>query len=297
MKKLQILFLAVIISLTSVSYLKGQSWNLSPIPSTGGGSFFEDALSSLNRAFNDTSFTQEEAYYLGRTVAANILSIYRPYTADQDLTRYLNKIAMSLAINSDQPIFFDGYYVIVLDSTEINAFASPGGHIFITRGLLDACSSEDMLAAVIAHEMAHIMLRHGLSIIESMGLSVEMENMANRAAALSGNSLRAQQLMLIRSSVNTSMNALLISGYSQAQEFEADIEAINLLAASGYNPGAMLELLQFLQRTQSAQSGGIFTTHPNPASRISNIQSTLMYHRSGDNSDIRKPRFDRYTKA
>ena len=296
MNKIKIFFLALILFTYPLSYLTAQNWNFAPIPGQGGGSFFEEALSSLDRAFNDNSFTPEEAYYLGRTVAANILSIYRPYTGNPELTRYLNKIALSIAINSSQPIFFDGYHVIILDSQEINAFASPGGHIFLTRGLIEACNSEDMLAAVIAHEMAHIMLRHGLAIIENMGISFEMENMASRAAALSGNSLRAQQLTLIRNSVNASMNALIISGYSQPQEFEADLEAINLLAASGYNTGAMLELLLVLQSIQSRQRGGYFTTHPTPALRITNVQSALINHRTDNNSNTRIPRFDRYTK-
>jgi predicted Zn-dependent protease len=83
------------------------------------------------------------------------------------------------------------------------------------------------------------------------------------------------------------------NGYSQAQEFEADSTAITLLAAAGYNPGALVEMLMVLQRVQSSQKGGFNSTHPSPASRISNAQKMNNRYFVQDTTSYRVPRFKR----
>ena len=262
---------------------------------TGGISappaLFTDALNRLDTAFSDTELSSDEAYYLGRAVAANILSIYRPYNANPELTLYLNKISMVLAINSQEPILFNGYHVMILDSPEFNAFATPGGHIFITRGLLELCTTEDMLAAIIAHEMAHIMLRHGSSIIESMGLTRELADIANSAAALAGNTDAARRTLLLRQSVAGTVDTLILNGYSQSQEFEADREALILLADAGYNPWAMMELLRVLNNVQNTRRDGFNSTHPSPEYRIQNITPIFAFYGIQNTGNYRELRF------
>ena len=261
-------------------------------PGTGGQSFFNDALSRVDNAFNRTGFSPEDAYYLGRAVAANILAVYKPYTEDPDLTRYLNRICQTIVINSSQVEIFNGYHVMILDSPQFNAFASPGGHIFITRGLVEITTSEDTLAAIIAHELAHIILKHGLSLINDMSLSNEMAAMADQAAQLAGkNSPGVKRLMDYRNSVSTIMDTMIKNGYSQAYEFEADREAVTLLAASGYDPGALMEMLKILQRVQSTQKGGFNTTHPSPADRIANLEMSSRLYHTQDTRSYRAPRF------
>ena len=116
--------------------------------------------------------TPEQEYYIGRSVAATILSRYKIYN-NSNVNHYVNKIGRLITINSNQPVIFGGYHFRVLDSTEINAFATPGGFVFITRGMLKMCKNEDELAAVLAHEVSHIQLKHGLkSIKESRWTSV-----------------------------------------------------------------------------------------------------------------------------
>ena len=238
-------------------------------------SFFDDALSSMERAFDQNESTLEDEYYLGRAVAANILAVYKPYTGNPALTRYLNRICQAIVINSVQPAIFKNYSVIILDSPEFNALSSPGGHIFLTRGLVEAAASEDMLAAVIAHELAHIMLKHSADIIEGMRLNDEMAAMADRASALAGNSEAASRLLSFRNSVSAVVDMLVKNGYSQAQEFEADREAAALLAASGYNPQALVEMLRILQGVQASQMGGFNATHPSPNERIASVEGSI----------------------
>ena len=240
----------------------------------------------------DEEPTAIDEYYLGRAVAANIMTFYRPYSENPELTRYLNRICQTIAVNSPQPELFNGYHVIVLDSSELNAFASPGGHILITKGLVEAAASEDMLAAVIAHEFAHILLRHGTGIIADMRLNDELAATANRAGEIaSRNSSVAAKAVLFRNSVNELVDVLMKNGYSQSQEFDADNAAVTLLAASGYNPGALFEVLQIILKTNSSRADGLFSTHPNTLDRINNAAQRAGRYRIPDTSSYRTTRF------
>ena len=265
-------------------------------PALGGfdaPGFLEDAFSGMDKAFEEmeTGVTPQDAYFLGRAIAANILTAYSPYTGNPELTRYLNRICQAIVINSPGLELYQGCSVQILDNPEYNAFASPGGHIFITRGLVEAAASEDQLAAVIAHELAHIILKHGLNMISEMRIVDEAAATANRAAELAGNSEAARRTLEFRSSVSTMFDTMVKNGYSQAQEFEADREALKLLAASGYDPEALLQVLIILHGTQSSQQGGFFSTHPSPVDRFVNAEKWIGDYQVNDTRSYRAPRF------
>jgi len=254
----------------------------------------DDAFSDLERAFMESEVepTSQDEYYLGRAVAANILAIYKPYTANPTLTKYVNLICQAIVINSPHPEIFNGYHVLILDSPDLNAFASPGGHIFITKGLVELTASEDMLAAVIAHELAHIMMKHSINIINNMRSNDEMTTLADRASGFAGrDSAAAQRLLVFRDSVRAVMDTFLKNGYSQEQELEADREAIILLAASGYNPLALSEILKLLQNKDNSQHIGMNTTHPSTGERIANVGMWIGSRQVFDNSSYRASRF------
>jgi predicted Zn-dependent protease len=156
---------------------------------------------------------------------------------------------------------------------------------------VEAATSEDVLAAVIAHELAHIILRHGLSMISDMGLSNEMAATADRAADFSGNSPSAQRLISFRTSVSSIIDTMMRNGYSQPQEYAADREAVAILAAAGYDPRALVDMLRILQRAQRSQTGGFNTTHPTPAQRIANVEGVARQYRIQDTRSYRVPRF------
>ena len=296
MKKLFTLLCVCLLFSFQAVYAEGQSQGggSAPKPSfdprTQG--FVGNASSNMDSLFDDSDFTPEDEYYLGRAVAANIMNTYKPYIQNQGLTRYLNSICQTLVINSAQPVNYGGYCVIILDTQEFNAFASPGGHIFLTRGLVESAGSEDMLAAVIAHELAHVMKKHGIAIINSFEAQMigQAADASRQGQALSRNNA-ANRLMLYRNSVTGLLDALTLSGYSQAQEFEADREAVALLVAAGYNPGALVEMLRVLQRVQNSQKGGFNTTHPTPAARLTQVEGTVAFTRVEDTSSYRTSRF------
>jgi len=281
-KLLALLFIACFFVLPE--YAEGQS--------TGTQGLAGGALSNMDRAFNsmDAEVTPVDAYFLGRAVAANILAVYKPYTQNAELTQYVNRICQTLAINSSQPVAYNGYHVIILDSAEFNAFASSGGHIFITKGLVELTSSEDMLAAVIAHELAHVMLKHSIDIINDVRISNEMMAAADRAADIAArNSASARQLLYFRESVTKTVDTLMKNGYAQTQEFNADWEAVVLLAYAGYDPSALIEVLRVLQKVQTSQKGGLYTTHPSPRERIASLEK--LKFRAPDTRKYRVPRF------
>jgi predicted Zn-dependent protease len=167
------------------------------------------------------SFTPEQEYYLGRSVAANLLKRYPPHDAPQ-LTRYINLIGQSLAQASDRPATFAGYHFLVLDSDEVNAFAAPGGLIFVSREMLRLCQSEDEIAAVLAHEIIHVQEQHGIKAIRKKYRDEAL--LALGGAALSvqgagGTSLKA----LFDLSVSDVLSTLLEKGYSRAAEKQAAV--------------------------------------------------------------------------
>ena len=283
-----VLLIGLCLFLPTLTSLSAQT--LPPNPFDNRNSL-SDAFSRLDRALNTSQPTLEDAYFLGRAVAANIFAMYRPYTEDQRFTRYVNAILQTLVINSPRPVAFRGYFAVILDSPEFNAFATPGGHILVTKGFTDAAAGEDMLAAILAHELAHIVLDHGLAMISTMAFTDEAAAMANRAAGFSGNNVGAARLLSLRNSVSGMIDMLVHSGYSQAQEFEADAQAVAILAAAGYNPRALLEVLDVLHEAEGTHTTGFFATHPAPADRIRNVQDVLRQRGIPDTGTKARPRF------
>jgi len=238
----------------------------------------------------DTEITPEQEYYIGRAVAANILTTYQLWNEDPELVSYLNHICAAITINSLRPNVYDGYHVAILDTNEINAFATPGGHIFLTRGIINAAKSEDALAAIIAHEVAHVQLMHGIKAIKNSRITQPLSDtdISEDGAAAEAN--LNQLTDIFNETINEIVQALVKNGYSQSQEFEADNMAMALMAGAGYNPTGLIELLNELRTAQTANAGfGI--THPTPAQRITNAEKTVRKYRVADQSSSRQARF------
>jgi len=232
---------------------------------------FSGALSRMESALNETQdeYSMRDIYFLGRAAAAHIINHYPLYAANSALINYLNLICYALAVNSPAPNWYDGYYLMILDTPVINAFATPGGHIFLTRGILEIVTSEDMLAAIIAHEMAHIQLQHGIAVIKHSNFVQSISQERRRISQ----SLEAEsRQQLFSAAVDEYVQSIFSGGYSQLQEFEADSTAFNLLASAGYNPESLIELMRILDSFQWDKTGGLNSTHPLPSQRIENLQ-------------------------
>lgn len=208
----------------------------------------------------------EEEYFVGRAVAASIFTSYPPYDSP-GLNDYLNKLGQGLSLYSSRPAIYAGYRFIVLDSEEVNAFASPGGHVLVTRGLLRLATSEDELAAVLAHEVAHIALGHGLASVQGARITQIASTYAIDAGNASGGDVGAFTAVF-GDSISELAKILVISGYSQAYESQADLEARRIIASAGYDPNALARLVEHLPSGSQDNASGFAVTHPQPQSRL-----------------------------
>ncbi len=223
---------------------------------------------SISKAARPLS--EDEEYYVGRAVAARITSTYPLYRNSRQ-TEYLNLIGQSLVLHTEKPTTFGGYRFALLDSPEINAFACPGGIILITRGMIASVKSEDELAAVLAHEIAHIIHRDGVSAIQSSRWSEAVLVIGANAAKEFGPKDTAKLVSLFEGSIDDVVKTLVVNGYGREQEKEADVAALGYLAAAGYNPQGLTGYLSRLEQAGRGSKGGILTTHPGTDERLENI--------------------------
>ena len=217
--------------------------------------------------------TPENEYYIGRSVGATILKSYKPYD-NQAANSYLNLLGQTMAMASDRPETFGGYHFLLLDTDEVNAFATPGGLIFVSRGLVKCCKDEDALAAVLAHEVGHVQLMHGLKAIKAS----RFKDAAFTVGIEAGKNLAGEQLSQLTTAFEGTLNditsTLVNSGYSRSLEFEADATAITIMKRVGYNPNGLKEMLT--QMDSMLKPGkGFGKTHPDPKARIKEITSLL----------------------
>jgi predicted Zn-dependent protease len=219
-------------------------------------------------------FTPEQEYYIGRSVGAVIVNRYNPYQNTQ-ANNYLNLLGQTLALASDRPETFGGYHFLILDSDEINAFAAPGGLIFVSRGMLRLCRNEDEVAAVLAHEIAHVQLRHGIQSIEKSRQTQALTILAAESAKTFGKKELADLTRTFEGSINDITSTLINNGYSRSFEQEADASAVRTLSRVGYNPNALVAMLREMEKRLKPGGLDFAKTHPPPGSRIQDVGSLV----------------------
>ncbi|MHB8772810.1 MAG: M48 family metalloprotease [Syntrophales bacterium] len=237
-------------------------------------------------------FTPEQEYYIGRSVGAVVLAKYPAFDRDP-LNRYVNLLGQTLAQASDLPQIFGGYRFLVVDSAEINAFATPSGLVFITRGLVRCCRSEDALAAVLAHEIGHIQLRHGMQAIEKARVTEALATLATEGAKTFGSREVAQLTQTFGGTITDITNTMINNGYSRSFEFEADRAALVLLGRVGYNPGGLVDMLRVMKTNLKAGGLDFAKTHPAPDDRIAQALKAAQAPGAVPSPAVRQQRFQR----
>lgn len=218
--------------------------------------------------------SDEEEYYVGRAVAARILSTY-PLLENRRLTEYVNSVGKIVALHSDRPITYGGYHFAILNSNEINAFSCPGGTIFITKGIIHAVRNEDELAAILAHEVAHINHRDGVSAIQKARLTQVATLISSQAAQRYTPAQFSQLVSAFEGSVDDVFKTLVVNGYGRSQEYRADESALSYLSRAGYNPSALKDFLERLMSQGQFSGRGIMKTHPATADRIERVKHEM----------------------
>jgi len=223
---------------------------------------------AVSKSFEDISPAQE--YYIGRSVGAVIVNRYKPYD-NQAANDYLNLLGQALAQASDMPETFNGYHFLILDSDEINAFAAPSGLIFVTRGLIRCCNCEAALAAVLAHEIGHVELKHGLQSIKKSRVTTAVTTLTMTGAGQMRDNDMAKLLNAFGGSITDITKTMVNNGYSRSFEYGADKAAVTILQRVGYNPSGLIAMLRVMKTR--LQSGGLdfAKTHPSPDDRIAEV--------------------------
>ena len=183
--------------------------------------------------------------------------------------RYLNDLGRKLAAHAPGEKF--PYQFKAVNDRSINAFALPGGFLFINRGVIDAADNEAQLAGVIAHEIAHVALRHGTN--QASKAYIAQVPLAILGGALGSNSTGA---VLAQLGAGFAVDSLLLK-YSRNAESQADVLGTQILYDSGYDPQAMA---QFFQKIQAESQGGqpptFFSSHPNPENREGRVDEEIV---------------------
>lgn len=200
--------------------------------------------------------TREEIS-IGKGVAQDLEKKYG-LVDDQELQERVNRIGQSLVAVSDRRDLT--YSFKVLNTKDVNALAVPGGFIYVFKGLVDYMPSDEELAGVLSHEVGHIVKRHTVRQIEkSMATQLAFAILfGNRGALLQ----------------NLTYNAIM-AGYSRGDERDADQLGFNQLLKAGYNPYSMIMTLQKLDDLPQKGSYGIFSSHPEPESRVERVKGYL----------------------
>lgn len=248
---------------------------------------------ALRKGFAD--LTPQEEYFIGRAVAARILGIYRQ-VENPAVTRYLNETGLIVAQASSGPETYGGWHFILLDSDEVNAFAAPGGFIFVTRGLYQSCRTEEQLATVLAHEVGHVTLRHGLSAIKTSRLTEAFAIIGTEAVKEFTGANLAKITEAFAGTVDDIIDQMVSLGYSRRQEYAADAESGRIAWRAGFNPAGLAEFLGTLQaKAAQAEKKGFFSSHPPAADRLEKVVAQIAEEKLAGATD--PARTARFTKT
>ncbi len=217
------------------------------------------ALGGKSLKVGKTSKTEE--IRIGREITGNLLGA-APLVKDDKLQNYVNHVGRWVALQSDRPDL--PWHFGVIESSDLNAFAAPGGYVMITRGLYNTLKTEAELAGVLAHEIGHVVKKHHLKVLQKQQLLDVGANVLGEQVAKDSDSVKK----LIGSGAEVCARSL-----DKDAEFEADRIGVVLAARAGYDPYGLPEVLQEIGHA-SKDDGRVallFKTHPHPDDRLAKL--------------------------
>ncbi|MBE7369380.1 M48 family metalloprotease [Ramlibacter pallidus] len=231
----------------------------------GGAAAAGDLLQMLAQSVDNIDEPRE--IEIGRQLAAVLLGS-KPLHSDANLQRYVNRLGRWLSLQSERPHL--PWTFGVLDDAGFNAFAAPGGYIFVTKGLVDRVDEAE-LAGILAHEITHVTARHHLKALAAKARSgIATQLIASQVRSnIVGNAISAQMLALGRD--------LYTSGLDRADEHDADRQGVTLAARAGFDPYGLPSVLQQLRT--AAPDNPLFTltlsTHPPAQQRLEVLEAAM----------------------
>lgn len=224
----------------------------------------------------------------GREVAARILGRYRIYDS-ASLVRYVNLVGLSLVRSTNRPEL--EYHFMILDSTDINAYAAPGGYVFVTRGALQLMKDEAELAGVLAHEIVHITEKH---VVRELNIKGSDSSAASGLARLVGGSSESARVAFSQA-VDKALSTLFEKGYKREDETQADKTAALITALSGYDSDGLARYLERISAVKGKTVEIIDRTHPPFAQRAAVIREVI--NNEGIKTGALKTNKERFTRV
>ena len=217
------------------------------------------------------AFTMNDAkeMEIGASVHPFLLSEMGGELNNRTVTNYVNKIGQKLAVRSQRKNI--NYHFTVVDDAMVNAFALPGGYVYVTRGMLATVKDEAELAAVLGHEIGHVEKKHGVDKMKNLVLAEKGTKLAVSAAGKAGGAIGEQ----LAGEIANVFAKLALSGYGRAQELEADRVGVALANSVGYDPDGAVRMFQALLKMSGGQKGGPFASHPDTEKRIEQAKQEI----------------------
>ena len=202
-----------------------------------------------------------QEYQLGLAIAARILPHYPLVSAKDKAAQYVAELGATLAAASNDPMPYNGYSFMLVRSDEVNAFAVPGGFVFITTGMLKFLKNEDELAAILGHEMGHMELRHGMSsvgkenVLKLFSLAKEV---GTAMATGDKQSLAINELKALSDLIFNKMLTAIRNGYGIDMESQADWRSVQFLKTLGYDTRSLYNVLERFKEEKGTYGGASY---------------------------------------
>jgi predicted Zn-dependent protease len=226
---------------------------------------FRQRMSSTDEVV--TSDVAEEVRF-GREVAARVIARFGLYE-NPGIMKYVNLVGQALSQSTNRPEI--EFRFAVLNTDAINAYAAPGGYVFVTRGSLAAMRDEAELAGVLAHEIAHIVERHAVKEFNIKGAEDSIS--AGMAHAIGGSSESAR--LAFSQAVDKALDLLLKDGYKREDEIQADNDSVLFCALSGYDPSGLVRYFERIRAMKGKLTEVLDRTHPSYDTRIAWLKGTM----------------------
>ncbi|MBI4422116.1 MAG: M48 family metalloprotease, partial [Elusimicrobia bacterium] len=238
------------------------SWRLSDRRVPGSGRIgVEDVLKAGREIHEALDVSPELEKAMGREAAASLAARHGFYDEEETL-RYVNLVGLAVARASERSGV--EYRFGILNTEDLNAYAAPGGYIFVTKGLLKVLTDEAMLAGVLAHEIQHVERRHAVNALRK-------GNLVRAGTRLTQDRLQSSEGLRLASEAIVD---LMERGFDRSDEREADVAGVALLARAGYDPTGLPRALEEHDALAATAHGNAFTRrHPSFKSRLEAIAS------------------------
>jgi len=214
-------------------------------------------------------YSPQEDAQLGQESSAQV-DKQVPLLNDPEPLKYLNGLGRRLIAFAPNNHPEYAWQFRIVNSAEINAFALPGGYIYVNRGVFEAAEDEAQLAGVIAHESGHVVMRHGTHIASQAVLA--QGGMAILTSIFGQSNSPANQVLQL--GLGLGVDSMLLK-YSRAAETEADEVGAYILYQAGYDPHAMVQFFQIIARKYPLRTMQFFSDHPNPENRIKDVNAEI----------------------